>query len=116
VPLAVTIEQMRSELQRELGMRRAVYPRWVRQGKKRPEEAATQIERLEAMLEALEELQCARGITDILMRAYANAVNHGTGAVTLSFQDARDGRLLAAAIESLQLPRAAPLTMGQRPK
>lgn len=111
MPVAISIEQMRSELQRELGMRRVVYPRWVRQGKKSSEQAATQIERMEAVLEALEELALARHVTEAVLRA---SLVEGEGAVQFIFSDGRDARLFVSAVESLRLPRKAPLTLGQR--
>ena len=60
MPLAVSIDNMIASVQREIGFRRKVYPRWVQQKKMRPETAPMEIERMEAVLEALEELRLAR--------------------------------------------------------
>ena len=60
MPLAITIDAMAAEVRRELGFRERVYPRWVSQGKIQPGKAAEQTERMEAMLEALEELRLLR--------------------------------------------------------
>lgn len=60
MPLAVSIENMEAEVRRELGFRARVYARWIQQRKIRPEKAAEQTERMQALLEALEELRLAR--------------------------------------------------------
>ena len=60
MPVAVSIDNMVSAVRREIGFRQRVYPRWVSQGKMKAETSAVEIERMEAVLEALEELRYAR--------------------------------------------------------
>ena len=94
MPLAVSIDNMVASVQREIGFRRKVYPRWVQQKKMRPETAPMEIERMEAVLEALEELRLARGF-------YVACAEHGI----TSLQAAEYWALWMA-------PRHAPLTQG----
>lgn len=101
MPLAVSIEQMEKCVQRELGFRQAVYPRWVSQGKMRPEKSAEELERMEAVLEALQELRLARAFY-----AAANAPNCSKPLL--------DNAEAAAAWLAWCAPRHAPLTLGQK--
>ena len=64
MPLAVSIEAMASEVRRELGFRARVYPRWVAQGKLRAEASAAQTERMQALLEVLEEVRLLRALEE----------------------------------------------------
>jgi hypothetical protein len=51
--LPVSREEMVSEVQREIALRRRVYPRWVDAGKLKLDRAERQIAVLEAVLEEL---------------------------------------------------------------
>jgi hypothetical protein len=96
MPLAISIEQMEKCVERELGFRRGVYPRWVSQGKMRPEKAAEELERMAAVLEALQELRLAR--------AFSQArESHGI-----------ESRIAMDAWAAWIAPRHAPLTLGQK--
>lgn len=98
MPLAISIDNMVSEVARELNFRGRVYPRWVTQGKIRPEKAADQIERMKAVLEALEELRLARAF-------FAAATPAGAD---LTFDNAG----IQQAWRAWCAPRYAPLTQG----
>ena len=53
----ITIEEMIIEVQREIAMRRKVYPRFVVDGKMRESQANLQILKLEAVLSLLQQKQ-----------------------------------------------------------
>ena len=110
MPLAVSIENMEACVRRELGFRRRVYPRWVAQTKLRAEDAAVEIERMEAILEALEELRLARAF---LHEALRGAVEVGQSGPHLAFHAVDGGSsALLGAWEAWLAPRKAPLTTG----
>jgi hypothetical protein len=52
--LSYTLEQKISEIRRELAMRRGVYPRFVRDDKMTPHEAAERIRIMESILDDYE--------------------------------------------------------------
>lgn len=52
----VTLQDMIECAKREVGMRKRVYPAWVEKGKMKPEKAALEIERMEAIVRTLEAL------------------------------------------------------------
>jgi hypothetical protein len=54
---AVTIDDMKAEIRRELAMRRKVYSRWVDNGTMVEADAGRQVARLSAALQLIEELQ-----------------------------------------------------------
>lgn len=98
MPLAISIDYMVSEVKRELSLRSRVYQRWVTNGTLRPAAAADQIERLRAVLEALEELR--------LLRLLEVAVeNEKSDLFTVAFHELQVFRL-----------ERAPLTTGTHAK
>lgn len=50
---AVTLDEMIEEVKRECEMRRKVFPKWVRDGKKSQREAQAQIRVMDAVLDEL---------------------------------------------------------------
>lgn len=112
MPIAVSIDNMAASVKRELGYREGVYPRWVRQGKMQPEKAATEIERMKAVLEALEELRLARDFIHQLQRADLTWLPSAPfSLVAVPVTDAA-GASLRGAYEAL-LAHRGPLTMGE---
>lgn len=108
MPLVVSIEAMRVEVLRELGFRGRVYPRWVTQGKLRPEKSAEQLERMQAILEALEELRLARAFQAAMVRSCMP--------IDLLGADQPTNDAISAAWVAWCAPRAAPLTTGTHAK
>lgn len=98
MPLAVSIDNMVSEVARELNFRGRVYPRWISQGKIRAETAAGQMERMKAVLEALEELRLARAFLAVAKRPDSDLIF--------------DRREVEDAWKAWYAPRYAPLTQG----
>lgn len=99
MPLAVSIDNMASEVRRELAFRDRIYPRWVSQGKIRADTAAMQIDRMAAILEALEELKLAR--------QFKTALDQSPFALNTI-----EGDPVRRAIDAWDAPREAPLTTG----
>jgi len=52
--MSVTIEQQLACVRREIAMRERVYPRWVEQGKMKPESAKRELDSMRAVLETLQ--------------------------------------------------------------
>lgn len=59
----VSLEDQISCVQRELGMRGRVYPRWIKAGKLNAEAAQEEMERMQAVLETLLRLRRRVGET-----------------------------------------------------
>ena len=116
MPLAVSIENMEACVRRELGFRRRVYPRWVAQTKLRAEDAAVEIERMEAILEALEELRLARAFLHEAVRggvSFHVGSESGMPILGMTISPANGaGSTLLGAWEAWRAPREAPLTTG----
>ena len=111
MPLAVSIDNMVSSVRREVGFRERVYPRWITQGKLTAETASTELDRMRAVLEALEELRLARDFIHQLRRAdmlWLEKDPHSLVAVPLSSEAGRSLRGAYDALDSHQ----APLTTG----
>ena len=112
MPVAVSIENMEAAVGRELAFRARIYPRWIRQGKIRPDQAAQEQERFRAVLEALEELRRHRAFRHELERTDMVWLRSAPfSLVAVPFTDAQ-GASLRGAWEALTGPRDAPLTMG----
>lgn len=54
--VAVTLEEQLACVEREIGLRLRVYPRWVASGKMRPASADKEIERMQAVRDTLKGL------------------------------------------------------------
>jgi hypothetical protein len=61
--MAVSLEDQIKCIARELTMRRNCYPGWVKGGKLKPETAAMELERMEAVLETLKKFQAESGVS-----------------------------------------------------
>ena len=55
-----TLEEQIKEVEREIALRKSVYPRWIEKGKLKPDKAARQIETMEAVARSLYVLLSAR--------------------------------------------------------
>lgn len=106
MPLAVSIDNMVACVQREIGFRARVYPRWVSQGKLKAETAAMEQERMAAVLEALEELRLARAFQAAMIADMA-------AGELVTINGAAYPRSMEAWL-AWCAPRHAPLTLGQK--
>jgi len=61
-----TLDQQIAELDRELGMRRNLYPRWVREGKLKQQQADHRINIIEEIKETLRQCRQDRQMTSAL--------------------------------------------------
>lgn len=64
---AVTLEEQVAAVEREIGLRLRVYPRWVASGKMRQARADKEIERMRAVLVTLKELAAERAAQKVLL-------------------------------------------------
>lgn len=55
-PLQITIEDMLAEVKRESALRQNVYRRWVERGTMTPQDAATHLARIDALVETISDL------------------------------------------------------------
>ena len=62
--LPISLADQIASVRREIGMRKGVYPRWVASGKIKQDAADREIERMEAVLKTLMDLQAKGGDDD----------------------------------------------------